>query len=238
MSHNANPLSIKVSSEPNGSVPGFLHLPLSTSPTPATTTGVIFLSGAGGGVVKLASLPHPMAALPPRLPLPSTHTALRPRRPRRDAQTPRYIPYISSFVLVGWSFGSAPVFTVASRDARVVGCVGIAPQTAEADGVALLAPRPLLLLHGTGDCTLSHGCSESLELRLFEGDDHALTGCAREAERVVAGFALECAGVGVRGNERGMGEAMVGEEERVELMWKGGDLREGRKRGHFDLSLI
>lgn len=67
------------------------------------------------------------------------------------------------------------------------------------------------------------------ELRLFEGDDHA--GCAREAERVVAGFALECAGVGVRGNERGMGEVMVGEEERVELVWKGGDLREGRKRG-------
>lgn len=183
---------------------------------------------------KLASLPRPMAALrlDYRYPACTAHCVRDVLAAMRELQDTYHM---SSFVLVGWSFGGAPVFTVAGQDERVVGCVGIASQTADTDGIQFLAPRPVLLIHGTGDRTLGHSCSERLyeaygrggkrELRLCEGDDHALTRSSREAEQVVGGFVLECAGLEVRGNGRGMGEVLVGEEEKVELMWKGGDLR-------------
>lgn len=87
------------------------------------------------------------------------------------------------FVLVGWSFGGAPCFTVAAKEKeRVLGVATVASQTAETEGIAQLAPRPVLLLHGTGDTTLSPRCAHNLyrmygdrpdgqrEVRLFEGD--------------------------------------------------------------------
>jgi dienelactone hydrolase len=145
---------------------------------------------------------------------------------------------ITKFVLVGWSFGGAPVFTVGGQDSRVVGCATIASQTAETDGIRKLAPRPVLLLHGTGDRTLSPQCSERLfeiyggmgdrAIKLFEGDDHALTKNSLEAEQLLGGFILKCAGVkpGHR-DEEVLEERLVAEGEKVKLMHKGGDLRRG-----------
>lgn len=143
---------------------------------------------------------------------------------------------ITKFVLVGWSFGGAPVFTLGGEDPRVLGCATVASQTAETDGVRSLAPRPLLLLHGTGDRTLSYSCSERLYahygsngervLKLFDGDDHALTRNSLEAERLLGEFILRCAGLGaVRKDEGVLAEKLVDDEEKVELMRKGGDLR-------------
>jgi predicted esterase len=97
-----------------------------------------------------------------------------------------------SFVLVSWSFGG--------QDKRVVGCATVASQTAEMEGIRSLAPRPILLLHGTGDRTLTPSCSERLysmygsngdrELKLFDRDDHALTRNSLEAEQLIGGFIL------------------------------------------------
>ena len=53
---------------------------------------------------------------------------------------------VKRFVLVGRSFGGAPVFTVGGADRRVVGCATVASQTAETDGIRNLAPTPVLLL--------------------------------------------------------------------------------------------
>ncbi|CAE7023363.1 hypothetical protein CFE70_003284 [Pyrenophora teres f. teres 0-1] len=239
------PLSVKVEDGPDGSVAGFLHLPPTTSATPASKTAAILLSGAGGGVVgpasiylsladKLASLkqPVPVLRLDYRYPARTKHCVrdvLAAMKELEDAYQ------VKNFVLVGWSFGGAPVFTVGGEDKRVVGCATVASQTAETKGIQTLAPRPLLLLHGTGDGTLSPWCSEKLydmygtkgdrELKLFNGDDHALTRNALEAEQLIGGFILRCAGLDPHANAHDLSERLVGDEERVELMRKGGDLR-------------
>lgn len=143
---------------------------------------------------------------------------------------------VSRVVLVGWSFGGAPVFTIGGSDERVVGCATVASQTAEAQGIRGVSPRPVLLMHGTGDRTLNYTCSERLyedygssgdrEIKLFEGDDHALTKNARRAEEYLCGFIMKCAGVEVGGEEREVvRREMVGDGNRVELMKIGGDLR-------------
>jgi hypothetical protein len=239
------PVAIQVEDGPDGSVSGFLHLPPTSSATPESKTAAILLSGAGGGVVgpssiylsladKLASLKQPVPAL-----------RLDYRYPARNKYCVRDVlaamktleeSYgINSFVLVGWSFGGAPVFTVGGQDKRVVGCATVASQTAETEGIRSLAPRSLLLLHGTGDRTLSPSCSERLysmygsegdrELKLFDRDDHALTRNSLEAEQLIGGFILRCAGLDPRQDAEGLAEKLVGDEEKVELMKEGGDLR-------------
>lgn len=144
------------------------------------------------------------------------------------------------FVLVGWSFGGAPVYTLGGSEERVIGCATVASQTAETDGVRRLAPKPVLLMHGTGDKTLRYSCSQRLydeygtkgerELKLFDGDDHALTRNAREAETRLCEFVMKCAGVELSGAEQDVvREELIGHEDRVELMKEGGDLKGGEK---------
>ncbi|EON65133.1 hypothetical protein W97_04370 [Coniosporium apollinis CBS 100218] len=242
------PLSIKVNDAADGAVPGFLHLPSSrASSGPASKTAAILLSGAGGGVVgpssmylsiadKLASLSNgiPVLRLDFRYParnkycVRDTLAAMDWLESEHDA---------SRFVLVGWSFGGAPVFTVGGSDQRVVGCATVASQTAETEGIRSLAPRPVLLLHGTGDSTLSPACSERLyamygskgdrKLKLFDGDNHALSRNALRAEEMLCEFIMGCAGVTIREDEqKGVVQSeLVGDGERMEKMRRGGDLR-------------
>lgn len=145
---------------------------------------------------------------------------------------------LSRFVLVGWPFGGAPVFTLGGGggDERVVGCATVAGQAAETEGIGKVAPRPVLLMHGTGDRTLGYSCSRRLydeygdegerELRLFERDDHALTRNAREVEERLCDFVMRCVGVEIREEERKVvWSELVDAGDRVELMKKGGDLK-------------
>ncbi|KAF3048082.1 hypothetical protein E8E12_010126 [Didymella heteroderae] len=240
------PMSIKVKDGRDGTVAGFLHLPPTASATPASNIAGIFLSGAGGGIVgpssiylsladKLASLKRPVPALrlDYRYPARSRY-CVRDVLAAMDELESGY--GIKKFVLVGWSFGGTPVICIGGSDKRVVGCVTIASQMIETEGVRKLAPKPLLLLHGTGDRTLSKGCSESLYerygengdrcLHLFPGDDHALTRNSLEAEQLIGRFILKCAGIEPeRGDEDALAEKLVRDGEKVELMKKGGDLR-------------
>ncbi|KAF2196657.1 alpha/beta-hydrolase [Delitschia confertaspora ATCC 74209] len=248
--HHAKPsivtaLSIKVDDGPDGAVPGFLHLP-PTSSSHSTSTAAILLSGAGGGIVgpssiylsladKLSSLKHPVPALRLDYRYPARNKyCVKDVVAAMDYLEQRH--HINKFVLVGWSFGGAPVFTVGGMDKRVVGCATVASQTAETDGIRSLAPRPLFLLHGTGDRCLSYSCSERLyaqygskgdrELKLFDGDDHALTRNSLKAEKLIGTFVLKCAGVGLDGeDDAALEEQLVNEAEKVGLMKKGGDLR-------------
>jgi predicted esterase len=120
---------------------------------------------------------------------------------------------LDKFVLVGWSFGAAPVFTVEGEDQRAVGCATVASQTAETEEIRRLAPRPVLLLHGAGDSTLSLWCSQRLydmygsskgdrKLELFEGDNHALGRNARKAEAMLCEFIAHYAGLDIDDRER------------------------------------
>lgn len=85
--------------------------------------------------------------------------------------------------LIGWSFGGAVVIEAGAESKVVVGIATVASQTYGTVGVGRLAPKRLLLLHGTADRTLSDRCSRDLyararepkELVLYPGDDHGLT---------------------------------------------------------------
>jgi len=85
--------------------------------------------------------------------------------------------------LVGWSFGGAVVINAGALNTNVVGVTTIATQTAGTELVSSLAPKPLLLLHGTSDTLLTDKCSRILyqhandpkEIVLYPGDDHSLT---------------------------------------------------------------
>jgi hypothetical protein len=246
-------LSIEVgdAGKPNSFVPGFLHLPPDFSSAGAKhphRTAAILLSGAGGGVTGPSSiylsLACKLAVLGEGIPT----LRLDYRVPARNRECVKDVKAamgyledrygIDRFVLVGWSFGGAPVFTVGGEDGRVVGCATVASQTAETEGIRRLSPRPVLLMHGTGDGTLSPRCSERLyemyggkgerRLELFGGDDHALSRNARKAEGMLCEFIVACAGLEVGGEEWDsiVNQDLVDDGERIDLMKKGGDLRE------------
>ncbi|BGP02636.1 hypothetical protein RTG_01639 [Rhodotorula toruloides ATCC 204091] len=138
-------LSIPVKDSHGGRVSGFLRLPSNNETSEGSghaSTAAILLSGAGGGVSGPASmylaLGNKLPALDARIPV----LRLDYRYPARTApcvaDTIAAINYVQEHyaiervVLAGWSFGGAPVFTVAGRDERVAGCVLVAPQTADA----------------------------------------------------------------------------------------------------------
>lgn len=144
-----------------------------------------------------------------------------------------------NFVVVGWSFGSAPAFTAASTEQRIRGIACVAPQTADTSGIYSMSPRPLLLLHGTGDRTLSYRCSKQLfeaygddsegdrTLKLYEGDDHGLTRHALEAEKAIFYFAARVLGRESKAQQAGdaaKSELIGGQQERVNIMKQGHDL--------------
>lgn len=122
----------------------------------------------------------------------------------------------SRFGLVGWSFGSAPVFTLATRlchspnqSQLQIGAVAVvAPQTADAFGIRDCPPMPVLLVHGSNDRCLSPMCSLSLkkaydaaartekdrdqcEVLLLDGDDHCLSKHYEMAETRILNFLLD-----------------------------------------------
>ncbi|KAJ9604642.1 hypothetical protein H2200_010756 [Cladophialophora chaetospira] len=230
------------------SVRGYIHLPAGYADNKnAVVAAAILLSGAGGGVTgpsgiyvsigdKLSSLSQgiPVLRLDYRHPGhndPCNEDMLS----AMDFLEKKHS--IRKFVLVGWSFGGAPVFTIGGQEKdRVIGCATIASQTAAAGGIKHLAPRPVLLLHGTGDKVLNSYCSQSLynlygkngnrTLKFFEGDDHALTGHPLEAEELLCEFIAKCVGVEISSNEQGkvIGKKLTANEDRIDLMKKGGDL--------------
>ena len=85
--------------------------------------------------------------------------------------------------LLGHSFGGAVVIDAAAEEpARVASIATLATQTAGAQRVAELAPRPILFVHGLEDTRLSPECSRYLyslagepkDLVLLEGATHSL----------------------------------------------------------------
>ena len=71
-------------------------------------------------------------------------------------------------LLVGHSFGGAVVINAGAASERVVGVVALSSQSAGTGPVAELAPRPLLLAHGTADEILPDRCSRDIYARARE----------------------------------------------------------------------
>ena len=103
---------------------------------------------------------------------------------------------IASVGLLGHSFGGAVVIEAAvsgAGSAAVEAVVTLATQTAGAQRVGELAPRPLLLVHGLADQRLSPQCSQQLhrlagepkQLVLYEGATHSLRQRREELRRLL-----------------------------------------------------
>lgn len=110
-----------------------------------------------------------------------------------------------SIGLLGHSFGGAVVIEAGVEEgARVASVATLATQTAGAQRVGELAPRPLLLVHGLEDVRLSPDCSRLLhsmageprELVLLEGATHSL----RQRQPEVRAMLVEWFARTLRGN--------------------------------------
>ncbi|EAW15193.1 uncharacterized protein ACLA_058550 [Aspergillus clavatus NRRL 1] len=233
--------------------PAILHEPRSYSTTEAKRSAVVLVSGAGGGVSGPAGI-YPSLADKLALLLSIPCIRLDYRQPAHTdycaADIRASFTYLnrhfssSHFVLVGWSFSGSPCFTVAAQEPdRVRGVATVASQTAHTAGIRQLSPRPVLLMHGTGDRVLSATCSETLyraygttgprELKLFPGDDHGLTWHAPEVERMILEFAARALGFDVLLNQAVLeqaGQDLVGSrDERIREMQEGHDLEGGER---------
>jgi len=200
----ARSVRIKVTDPLDHDAPAILHEPKSYNAKEANYSAVVMISGAGGGVSGPSGI-YPSLAdkLAMTLRIPSIR--LDYRKPAHTsyctADTVAALDYLSEqfstrhYVLIGWSFGGSPCFTVAaSEPGRVAGVATIASQTAQTAGVRNLYPRPLLLLHGTGDTCLSPACSETLY--------HSYGGNTREVERHDIAGATTTDAPGATGNRK------------------------------------
>ncbi|KAL3481317.1 Alpha/Beta hydrolase protein [Aspergillus californicus] len=211
---NAHHVAISVRDPLDHEAPAILHEPRDYDASMTKHAAVILISGAGGGVSGPSGI-YPSLA---------DKLALLIGIPviRLDYRAPAKVQYCvpdvvatmdyledyyqcSRFVMVGWSFGGSPCFTVAAQEPeRICGVATVASQTANTTGISKLSPRPLLLLHGSGDTCLSPSCSETLyqkygphgqrELKIFDGDNHGLTSNAPEAEALLFVFAAKTLG--------------------------------------------
>jgi alpha/beta superfamily hydrolase len=151
--------------------------------------GVVLVGGAGGGMLGPSGVYADLAGRMQERDLAALR--LDYRRPGRlDACVEDALAGVEFLaqqglpraVLIGWSFGGAVAITAGARSQTVVGVATVASQTYGTDPVIHLAPRRLLLLHGTADNVLSDLCSrliyaearEPKELVLFEGDGHGI----------------------------------------------------------------
>src|SRR5229473_1463262 len=101
--------------------------------------------------------------------------------------------------LIGHSFGGAVAINAGTLAPTVTTVIAVSSQLFGAHVVAELAPRPLLLLHGTADSILPHECSERLyeraqeprTLKLFPGVGHRFTEAADELLETVRDWLVE-----------------------------------------------
>ena len=104
-----------------------------------------------------------------------------------------------SAALIGHSFGGAVAINAGTLGPIVSTVIALSSQLAGAHVVAELAPRPLLLVHGTADTILSHESSEAIyeraqepkTLKLIPGADHRFTGAGDELWQIVSDWLIE-----------------------------------------------
>jgi alpha/beta superfamily hydrolase len=98
--------------------------------------------------------------------------------------------------LIGHSFGAAVAINAGTLSPVVKTVVAVSSQLAGAHVIRELAPKPLLLIHGTADTILPDRCSRMLyesagepkTLKLFDGADHRLSGRNDELYTLVRGW--------------------------------------------------
>ncbi len=168
-----------------GDIPGILHV------CEGESGAVIFVGGASGGLDGPAGGVYARVA-PALVEAGVSVVRLDYRRPNEFEECVLDVLAGASFlkgigaervVLAGHSFGGAVVIRAGELSPLVTGVVAMSSQLHGTDGIAGLAPRPLLLVHGMDDQVLEATASEILYQRaqepkrlvLYAGAGHGLT---------------------------------------------------------------
>ncbi len=173
-----------------GEIPGALHT------APGTRKGIIWVCGARGGFT------GPGPGLYAQLAQELTSRGITSLR--LDYRLPNVLPEcamdvmagvtcleemgLERMVAVGHSFGGAVVIAAGAVCRGIAGVVSLSPQTYGANMAGLVAPRPLLVVHGKADTRLPYSCgmqvyqwaNEPKRLVLYEGAEHRLQECRDE----------------------------------------------------------
>lgn len=182
MASSESPVSVTINT-PKGNITGI------RTDVPGATAAVIMVGGAGGGTQGPAGVYPDLAACLAEKGI--SGLRLDYRRPNdlaacvfdvRAGIAALQQRGIQRVALTGWSFGGAVVITAGAESDAVAGVATVASQTYGTQAVHHLR-KPLLLLHGTADTTLSPSCSRQLyaqapgpkELVLYDGDNHGIT---------------------------------------------------------------
>jgi pimeloyl-ACP methyl ester carboxylesterase len=106
-------------------------------------------------------------------------------------------------VLVGHSFGGAVVITAGAASEAVIAVAALSSQLAGTAAVPRLAPRPLLVAHGTADEILPDRCGRDVyaraadpkQLILYPGCRHGLDACRDDLDRDLEAWLRRVAGL-------------------------------------------
>lgn len=106
---------------------------------------------------------------------------------------------IEKVILVGHSFGGAVMIRAGVEAAAVRAVAAISTQSHGTDSVKDLAPRPLLLVHGTADEVIPDGASQDVysrageprEMVLIEGAGHVLEEVPDQVFDLVTGWIMK-----------------------------------------------
>jgi hypothetical protein len=169
--------------------------------------GVIYMHGVGGGTHGPSNIYHPLAEdlLKSGISSLLIHCRYDADLEECIADVVACVDYldqefkINKIGLIGWSFGGAVVISAAAADKRVKTVVTVASQSYGTKDVSQIAPRPVLLIHGTGDKTLSFECSVDIadrasqpkKLVLFPGADHGISQNKKEMYELVRDWFLK-----------------------------------------------
>jgi hypothetical protein len=105
--------------------------------------------------------------------------------------------------LVGHSFGGAVVVTAGAASDAVVAVAALSSQLAGTEPADRLAPRPLLVAHGTADEVLPDRCSREIHRRardpkrliLYPGCRHGLDACRDQLDGDLTAWLREVTGL-------------------------------------------
>src|SRR5262249_14735623 len=120
------------------------------------SSAVLMVAGAGGGLSRPSGIYEDLAVRLARGGIAALRLEYRRPNSLGDCITEVHAALdalqqrgVAQIVLVGWSFGGAVAIAAGAASEMVVGVATTASQTYGTAAVRFLAPKPLLLIHGT-----------------------------------------------------------------------------------------
>ncbi len=193
-----------------GEIPGVLH------PREGEPGAAVFVGGALGGLDGPAGGLYPRLAQALAAPEEAsglTSLRLNYRQPGEFQECVLDVLGGLSFLkgigsrrvaLVGHSFGAAVAIKAGELSEQVVGVAALSAQLHGTRSVERLAPKSVLLVHGSADSILDCAASRDIydralepkRLVLYEGAGHSLAQCADQLFELLRGWLVEVVGPG------------------------------------------